>query len=72
MGPRKDNPNGSRIQFRRIKNVYVQPQTQSQAFAARKILKGCQSLGPFKDYRLPITPDILQKILHVLNHTVPF
>lgn len=43
----------------------------TQAFVARKILKGCQSLGSYKDSRLPITPEILRKILHALNHTVP-
>ena len=43
----------------------------TQAFVARKILKGCQFLGSYKDSRLPITQEILRIILHALNHTVP-
>lgn len=36
----------------------------------KKILKGCQSLNPSKDSQLSITPEILQKILNALEHTV--
>ncbi|XP_022302388.2 uncharacterized protein LOC144627038, partial [Crassostrea virginica] len=43
----------------------------TQAFVTKKILKGCQCLGSTKDTRLPITPEILRKIIHALNHTVP-
>ena len=42
----------------------------TQAFVAKKILKGCQSLNPSKDSQLSITPEILQKILNALEHTV--
>lgn len=46
-------------------------QDPTQAFITKKILKGCKSSVPTKDTRLPITPDILQKLLHALAHTVP-
>lgn len=46
-------------------------QDPTQAFITRKILKGCKSSVPTKDTRLPITPDILQKLLQALAHTVP-
>ena len=36
----------------------------------RKLLKGCQNISRQCDSRLPITPDILKKILLALNHTV--
>ncbi|XP_048748643.2 uncharacterized protein LOC125660876 [Ostrea edulis] len=42
----------------------------TQAFVTKKIIKGCQALGPTKDTRLPITADILQQLLNALNHTV--
>ena len=49
--------------------MYIDDPTQ--AFVTKKILKGCQCLGSTKDTRLPITPEILLKIIHALNHTVP-
>lgn len=39
-------------------------------FLVRKLLKGCQNISRQCDSRLPITPDILKKILLALNHTV--
>lgn len=42
----------------------------TQAFVTKTILKGSQSLHPSKDSRLTITPEILQKIINALDHTV--
>ncbi|XP_062601811.1 integrase/recombinase xerD homolog [Saccostrea cucullata] len=42
----------------------------TQAFVVKKILKGCQTLGPRKDTRLPITAPILQRLVQALDHTV--
>ncbi|XP_078329270.1 integrase/recombinase xerD homolog isoform X1 [Crassostrea virginica] len=46
-------------------------QDPTQAFITKKILRGCQSLGPTRDTRLPITPHILRRLLDALVHTVP-
>ena len=46
-------------------------QNPTQAFITKKIFRGCQSLGPTRDTRLPITPHILRRLLNALVHTVP-
>lgn len=46
-------------------------QDPTQAFIIKNILKSCKSSVPTKDTCLPITPDILQKLLYALAHTVP-
>ena len=46
-------------------------QDPTQTFITRKILKGCQALVPMRHTRLPITPNILRKLLNALAHTVP-
>lgn len=42
----------------------------TQTFLIKKMLSGCHKLLPSADTRLPITKEILVKILHALNHTV--
>ena len=46
-------------------------QDPTQTFITKKILKGCQASVPMRDTRLPITPNILRKLLNALAHTVP-
>ena len=41
------------------------------SFLIRKLLKGCNNLQPNRDCRLPITKDILIKILNSLNPCIP-
>jgi integrase len=43
----------------------------TQTFIVRKLLKGCHKLLPSQDSRLPITKNIMQKILAALVFTVP-
>jgi integrase len=43
----------------------------TQVFITKKILKGCQASASSRDMRLPITPNILQRLLDALVHTVP-
>mgnify|MGYP003692077389 CR=1 FL=1 len=52
-------------------NEVLDLQDPTQAFITKKILRGCQSLGPTRDTRLPITPDKLRRLLNALVHTVP-
>ena len=46
-------------------------QDPTQTFIAKIILKGCQASVPMRDTRLPITPNILRKLLNALAHIVP-
>ena len=43
----------------------------TQSFIVRKLLKGCHKLLPSQDARLPITKNILHKILSAVVITVP-
>lgn len=43
----------------------------TQSFIVRKLLKGCHKLAPAKDSRLPVTKEILRKLLNATEHTVP-
>lgn len=43
----------------------------TQSFIVRKLLKGCHKLAPSKDTRLPITKEILCKLLDATDFTVP-
>ncbi|XP_061195714.1 integrase/recombinase xerD homolog [Saccostrea echinata] len=43
----------------------------TQTFIVRKLLKGCHKLLPTQDARLPITKNIMHKILAALVFTVP-
>ncbi|XP_048766991.2 uncharacterized protein LOC125674031 [Ostrea edulis] len=42
----------------------------SQAFVVKKLLRGCHKLAGTVDSRLPITKDILAKLIAALSHTV--
>ena len=46
-------------------------QDPTTSFVIRKLLKGCNNLQPNRDCRLPITKDILIKILNSLNLCIP-
>lgn len=43
----------------------------AQCFLVQKMLKGCHKVGPTVDSRLPITGEILTKIVNALRHTIP-
>lgn len=43
----------------------------AQCFLVQKMLKGCHKLGPTEDSSLPITGEILTKIVNALRHTLP-
>ena len=43
---------------------------RTHSFLIRKILKGCKNLGGAKDTRLPITKNMLARLLGSLTHTV--
>lgn len=42
----------------------------SQMFIVKKLLRGCHKMERSVDSRLPITRDILKKIINALPHTV--
>ena len=46
-------------------------QDPTTSFLIRKLLKGCNNLQPNRDCRLPITKDILIKIVNSLNPWIP-
>ncbi len=46
-------------------------QDPTQSFLTRKILKGCHSLQRTRDSRLPITLDILSRMINALEHIIP-
>jgi hypothetical protein len=46
-------------------------QVPTTFFLIRKLLKGCNNLQPNRNCRLPITKDILIKIVNSLNPCIP-
>ncbi|XP_048753445.2 uncharacterized protein LOC125664646 [Ostrea edulis] len=43
----------------------------TQSFIVKKLLRGCHKLNPSKDSRLPVTKEILCKLLNATDFTVP-
>lgn len=53
-----------------IHKIFNMPEP-AKCFLVQKMLKGCHKVGPTVDSRLPITGEILIKIVNALRHTIP-